>query len=151
VNTTSEQGRVYFVDHNSKTTTWIDPRESQLNQITNELSRQTEAQLLNQTSQTSPSPFQVDLNAHTPVAVHRSSIVTDATDLLRTSSSSESIILNSESQIQIYETRRKQRNKMFPPYMVPDSARSDCTHCHLKFGVLRRRVRMMTMLTSRII
>ncbi|OQS00080.1 hypothetical protein THRCLA_06249 [Thraustotheca clavata] len=115
-----DQGRVYFVDHTTRTTTWIDPRESQLTQIVTDFDRYSRENEFSTSSINAQVPEEIPVAAE-PVVV--------------------APVINSQPKaMSATKTLGPKTNKIyFPPVMVPDSARMDCTHCRLKFGVLRRR------------
>ncbi|KAF0759348.1 hypothetical protein AaE_003716 [Aphanomyces astaci] len=149
------QGRVYFVDHATRTTTWIDPRESQLHQMANELDRYANQSARDSTTLSSveptveyapASPVDFSQSSIAAAAVHRGSMPSLSSPvqppILRASSSGSSTLHLSISTplVRTSSFGGTALSSYFPPVVVPDGARQDCTQCRLKFGVLRRRV-----------
>ncbi|KAF0686614.1 Aste57867_21586 [Aphanomyces stellatus] len=156
------QGRVYFVDHSTRTTTWIDPRESQINQMANELDRYANQTWPNSSSPSTPFtrdappfgggapvqpstfvPAQPSLSARPTVAATMSSPLPvqghDSGPPSRSSSLGATSLTVSIAPPSSFAAGRGPVAKYFPPFVVPDTARQDCSQCNLKFGVLRRR------------
>ncbi|OQR84290.1 hypothetical protein ACHHYP_13568 [Achlya hypogyna] len=117
-----EQGRVYFVDHANRTTTWIDPRESQINQMANELDR------YSQEREVAASVAAPAISVPEPILDPTPAIITPP-----------AIMAVQKGLSATWTPLPANTTAYFPPVIVPDAARMDCTHCHLKFGVLRRR------------